>query len=347
MELSIRDWMLVIGVLLLIAVVLDGYRKAQRERRNQVRLSRNAKKMAKMSEAENDSFESTAELPNGGARVVGSRALAEDEIDPLNPPEIKSERKYIVDAADDVDESEADTIISETFSAAPRTSTAPTAPTAAELDDIESDEIDPLFVDPFKHKPKNKAAEPETTEETQAMPSFSASEDSNHIGSMSASEPEFATNAAAPQAKTQAAPDQIIVLNVLAVDKDGFAGEDLLHILLACDCRFGEMNIFHRYEAENAQGQVQFSIVNMVEPGVFNLDDIQSFSTPGVSFFIRLPGPHEPIEAFEAMVETAQCLVRNLNGSLRDENHSTITEQTLEHLRERIRTYQAHKKLAH
>ena len=136
-----------------------------------------------------------------------------------------------------------------------------------------------------------------------------------------------------------AAPDEILVVNLMAKDND-FSGEDLLYILLACDCRFGEMNIFHRYEAENASGEIQFSIVNMVEPGIFDLQDINNFSTRGVSFFIRLSGPKDPIFAFDCMIETAQCLARNLNGVLNDEQHSTITEQTLEYSRERIRKYQ-------
>ena len=49
MELSIRDWMVVIGVLLLLAVGLDGYRRSQIERKNRVRVSKAAKRRAKQS----------------------------------------------------------------------------------------------------------------------------------------------------------------------------------------------------------------------------------------------------------------------------------------------------------
>ena len=58
-----------------------------------------------------------------------------------------------------------------------------------------------------------------------------------------------------------------------------------------------------------------------------------------ISFFIQLPGPSQPIKAFDDMVDTAKCLVRNLNGELKDEQGSAVTEQTLEHCRERIRQF--------
>ncbi len=100
------------------------------------------------------------------------------------------------------------------------------------------------------------------------------------------------------------------------------------------------MNIFHRYEGGHESGIAQFSIVNRVKPGTFDMGNINSFSTPGVSFFIQLPGPVEPMKAFDDMVDTAKCLVRNLSGELKDELGSAVTEQTLAHSRERIRQYQ-------
>jgi cell division protein ZipA len=101
--------------------------------------------------------------------------------------------------------------------------------------------------------------------------------------------------------------------------------------------RFGEMSIFHRHEQANGSGSVQFSMANSVAPGVFDLDTINDFSTPSVSFFMSVPGAKNSMQAFEAMVETAQCLVKNLAGEMRDESRSVMTLQTLEHSRQKIR----------
>ena len=40
------------------------------------------------------------------------------------------------------------------------------------------------------------------------------------------------------------------------------------------------------------------------------------------------------------MLETAQTVVRNLGGELKDERRSVMTAQTIEHCRQRIREYE-------
>ena len=60
MDLNIRDWMLIIGVLLLSALILDACRRVRNERRRNVRLSKNAKRMQKVKPDA-----PLAELPNG------------------------------------------------------------------------------------------------------------------------------------------------------------------------------------------------------------------------------------------------------------------------------------------
>ena len=46
------------------------------------------------------------------------------------------------------------------------------------------------------------------------------------------------------------------------------------------------------------------------------------------------------LQAFEFMLETAQCVVRNLGGELKDERRSVMTPQTIEHCRQRIREFE-------
>ncbi|MGB1191473.1 MAG: cell division protein ZipA C-terminal FtsZ-binding domain-containing protein, partial [Pseudomonadales bacterium] len=74
-------------------------------------------------------------------------------------------------------------------------------------------------------------------------------------------------------------------------------------------------------------------------PGTFNLEDINSFRTPGVTFFMTLPGPEDALQAFECMVETANCLVKNLNALLLDEDHSTASLRVINHYRARVKQF--------
>jgi cell division protein ZipA len=131
--------------------------------------------------------------------------------------------------------------------------------------------------------------------------------------------------------------EEVLILHVVARDEGGFAGNDILQVLLALELRFGEMNFFHRHEQAAGRGAIEFSVANMMQPGVFDIDAMGDFSTSGLIFFLTLPGPKDMMAAFDLMVETAQSVANNLEGDLLDDTRSATTRQTLEHMRQRIR----------
>lgn len=134
-----------------------------------------------------------------------------------------------------------------------------------------------------------------------------------------------------------AEPEEVLVITVLARDGHEFEGSMLLQIMLACGMRFGRMNIFH---ATDDHGRLQYSAANAFNPGTFDLDDVDQFATRGVTFFLQLPCQGNPLEAFDAMYQSATTLATHLDGDVYDESRSVMTAQTLTHYRERIRDYQ-------
>ncbi|OZY85105.1 cell division protein ZipA [Cellvibrio mixtus] len=73
-----KDWVIIIGTLLILLVLADGIRRKRNERMGKIKVSRTLKKSLKQQpEDEEDHFAEapsyTSELPNGGARVVGKR----------------------------------------------------------------------------------------------------------------------------------------------------------------------------------------------------------------------------------------------------------------------------------
>ena len=134
--------------------------------------------------------------------------------------------------------------------------------------------------------------------------------------------------------------EEVLVINVISRDSSGFRGPALLQNILESGLRFGEMDIFHRHESMAGNGEVLFSMANAVKPGVFDLDDIDHFTTPAVSFFLGLPGPRHPKQAFDVMVAAARKLSAELNGELKDDQRSVLTAQTIEHYRQRIVEYE-------
>lgn len=158
-------------------------------------------------------------------------------------------------------------------------------------------------------------------------------------------DPAFAVSENGERLSLRAPAEEVIVIHVLANAGDMFDGAKLKHIFKACDLRFGEMDIFHRFEQANASGKIQFSVANAVKPGTFNLYDMQDMQTPGLSFFMSLPGPEKALEAFDTLYQVVQVVAKNLGGELHDETHSDLTPQTLEHYRQRIADFTRKRRL--
>ncbi|MCP5326704.1 MAG: cell division protein ZipA [Oceanospirillaceae bacterium] len=158
-------------------------------------------------------------------------------------------------------------------------------------------------------------------------------------------DPAFAVSENGERLSLRAPAEEVIVIHVLANAGEMFDGAKLKHIFKACDMRFGEMDIFHRFEQANASGKIQFSVANAVKPGTFNLHDMQDIQTPGLSFFMSLPGPEKALEAFDTLYQVAQVVAKNLGGELHDETHSDLTPQTLEHYRQRIADFTRKRRL--
>lgn len=138
----------------------------------------------------------------------------------------------------------------------------------------------------------------------------------------------------------------VLAIHVKAAENSLFYGRDLLGLILENGLRYGDMNIFHRHADEDGEGPVLFSMANMVKPGTFDLRTFEEFSTVGLSFFLTLPtasGDH--MQAFDAMLSTAQNIADALSGELKDEQRSVLTKQTIEHYRERIRDFSRRQQL--
>jgi cell division protein ZipA len=126
---------------------------------------------------------------------------------------------------------------------------------------------------------------------------------------------------------------ELLIIHVLA-DGGRFEGPMILDAMQRLGLRYGDMNIFHRIDP--ASKVTQYSIANAVEPGTFDLSDLECLTTRGMTLFLQLPGPDEPGAALDDMLHTSEELAHLLGGVRRDENMSGLTVQTVAHYRQRI-----------
>ena len=148
-----------------------------------------------------------------------------------------------------------------------------------------------------------------------------------------------------PKAKPKAEPlitepEQVLVLSVVAAPGDLLHGAELLPSLLTLGFKYGEMGIFHRHEDSSGVGAVLFSLANMVKPGTFDVDHMESFQTQGVSLFLTLPNAGDAVQSFNMMLNAAQKLARELKGQVLDDTRSVLTNQKIRHYQERIREFE-------
>lgn len=193
-------------------------------------------------------------------------------------------------------------------------------------------------------------AEPEPEE---SLPSMRASRDLPE----DELEPEPQPAREAPRARAEArqphrdAPpperqvQEVIVFHLIARRPDRFDGGAMLRYLLECGLRFGEMNIFHRHR--QGDEYPEFSVANAVEPGTFDIQTMEEQEFAGITFFMQLPGPQDPLAALDRMLTTGRRMAEGLYGDLRDEQHSVLTPQTMEHLRQRVQEFERRQRVSH
>ncbi len=350
---SLREWLILVGIIVIAVVLIDGYRRVRLARKRATELSFG------LEEVKGDSDDFGSELPNGGARkqkgsyrdfkeptsqdrqqpkrvepglsgmgFEGSSDLkAEMPIDPLT-----TSREYESFEADDrsvddglfAEDNGLETVSEETIPVL----TNPDEPT--ELPRQRRIKAEKGF------RPRQVEVSQEASDTEQITkrekPTFknlgkkSRKQETKKDGTEKLSD--------RPPAK------EVVVINVISKGNQPFDGERLLQSLLGSGMRFGDMSIFHRYANDNGTGKILFSMANGVEPGIFNLDNLESTSTPAVSFFMGLPGPDQPLKAFTKMVEAARQLALDLGGELKDEQLSVMTQQTIEHSRQCIIDYE-------
>lgn len=133
--------------------------------------------------------------------------------------------------------------------------------------------------------------------------------------------------------------DRIVTLFVAARNGAMFSGADLIVAAEKAGLTFGDMGIFHRLLPGKAQAGPVFSMANMIKPGSFDMRHIDTLHTPGVSFFMTLPGPMPALDAWDAMLPTAHRLAELLDGSVLDEERNALGRQGVAHIRDELRSY--------
>ncbi|MFU8895952.1 MAG: cell division protein ZipA C-terminal FtsZ-binding domain-containing protein [Gammaproteobacteria bacterium] len=138
--------------------------------------------------------------------------------------------------------------------------------------------------------------------------------------------------------------DQLIVaLRLRARQPEGFDGTGLIKAFSSEGLEFGKFGAFH---ALDERRRSRFLVASLVEPGSFEIEKMHELRCPGVSMFMVLPGPPEPLAALDAMFVCARRLAERLDADVLDDKGNALTMQQAGWLREQVVEYHRRSKLS-
>ena len=132
--------------------------------------------------------------------------------------------------------------------------------------------------------------------------------------------------------------EKIISLRVATKGGLLLNGMDIVKALMDSGLMHGSFQIFHRM-AENTEVPV-FSVASLLEPGTFELSKLEDMNTPGLTFFMVLPGAMDGIAVFDDMLTTARVIAEKMNCEPLDEKGGALTAQGAGYIRDEIIRYE-------
>ncbi len=141
------------------------------------------------------------------------------------------------------------------------------------------------------------------------------------------------------ESEEEAGIGKLIVVHVMAKRPRMFNGAEIVNLAREFELEYDDMHVFHRKVKRLGDKKAMYSVVNAVKPGTFDLDSMDTFETPGISFVMSLPGPEKGLKAFNIMLEAAKKSAKRLRGDLMDESRSRLSAETISRMQEEVQLY--------
>jgi cell division protein ZipA len=137
----------------------------------------------------------------------------------------------------------------------------------------------------------------------------------------------------------------MLALTVVASGRQ-LRGSQVLKAVTASGLSYGKMGIFHYTSPTRPTPRPLFSLANVVEPGTFNLAQMEELATPGLILFANVSRPEDAMSTFNTMLEKARQLAAALDASVCDGRRSTLSKLGIEHIYGEIGEFQRRSRLA-
>jgi len=271
--LDIKDLIIIAGSIFFILIVAHGLWVARRQKLNEIRMDIDVTESAPSSAGD----EFNPEFPNGGARVI-SEALESEEP--------RSDRRYKTSDAEDRERLGVPLEHGSPGPAAKAAKEPVVDQPSTQGAQAKAPPMDDLFGDPLVTPALNRSGGPSTRANKAEKKSTAVADETSDTRNARRSNPQL---------------EELLILGVMAKPEAPFRGDALLAALRGQGLKYGDMGIFHRLSVGKDAGkdgsdERLFSVANALEPGTFDLSDLEGLQSPGLTFFMQLPVPGDALE---------------------------------------------------
>jgi FtsZ-interacting cell division protein ZipA len=141
-----------------------------------------------------------------------------------------------------------------------------------------------------------------------------------------------------PQGPKASEMQHIVSVRIAAAADARWTGSRLLDALESHGLAFGRYQVFHR---RHSDGRTVFCAASLIEPGTFDLARMPGEEFRGLTLFAVLPGPLDPQQTLDALIQTAGELAATLRGTLQDSKGLPLSQQRALALRDEVARFQA------
>jgi len=137
--------------------------------------------------------------------------------------------------------------------------------------------------------------------------------------------------------------EKLVMLYLAAKSGQMISGAELVLATEKVGLVYGHHQVYHRLAEGSGSSEPVFSMANVIQPGYFDLRQIDQLQTPGVSFFMTLPGPVTAVRAWETMLPIAERMAQLLDAVLLDSDRNALGRQRILHIKEELRSFDREK----
>jgi cell division protein ZipA len=146
---------------------------------------------------------------------------------------------------------------------------------------------------------------------------------------------------AATQSEEPAAVADFVIVHIQMPEGMAMQGSQLLPAVNTLGFKYSEEGFFNRHLDPAGQGPVLFRLVNMYNPGTFDIDNMEQFSTAGVSLFMTLPCDGDGLAAFNMLHSAAKKLADEFGAQILDAEREVMTVERVRQYVEQVRAFAA------